>query len=67
MIKINDFGDPYPGEGYVEGILDAALEGQGFHCGHFMKVQNGIMNAYGYVTRTLGAGPGVEDGPDGYQ
>ena len=66
VIKINDFGDPYPGEGYVEGILDAALEGQGFHCGHFMKVQNGIMNAYGYVTRTLGAGPGVEDGPDGH-
>jgi hypothetical protein len=66
VIKIDDFGDPYPGGGYVEGILDAALEGQGFHCGHFMKVQNGIMNAYGYVTRTLGAGPGVEGGPDGH-
>jgi hypothetical protein len=31
-----------------------------------MTVQNGIMNAYGYVTRTLGAGPGVEGGPDGH-
>lgn len=60
VIKINDFGDPYPGGGFAEGILDAALEGQGFHCGHFMKVQNGVMNAYGYVTRCLGAGPGVE-------
>jgi hypothetical protein len=30
-----------------------------------MKVQNGIMNAYGYVTRTLGAGPGVK-GSDGH-
>jgi len=66
VITIDDHGDPYPGSGYVEGILDAALEGQGFHCGHFMKVQNGIMNAYGYVTRTLGAGPGVKDGPDGH-
>ena len=66
VVSIDDHGDPYPGRGYVEGILDAALEGQGFHCGHFMKVQNGIMNAYGYVTRTLGAGPGVKGGPDGH-
>jgi hypothetical protein len=66
VITINDFGDPYPGEGYTEGILDAALKGQGFHCGHFMTVQNGIMNAFGYVTRTLGAGPGVKGGPDGH-
>jgi hypothetical protein len=66
VIKINDFGDPYPGEGYAEGILDAALKGQGYHCGHFMTVQNAIMNAFGYVTRTLGAGPGVKGGPDGH-
>ncbi len=66
IIKIDDFGDPYPGGGFAEGILDAALEGHGFHCGHFMTVQNGIMNAYGYVTRPLGAGPGVSGGPDGH-
>jgi hypothetical protein len=66
VIKINDFGDPYPGGGYAEGILDAALKGQGFHCGHFMTVQNAIMNGFGYVTRTLGAGPGVKGGPDGH-
>jgi hypothetical protein len=66
IISINDYGDPYPGDGFAEGILDAALQGQGFHCGHFMTVQNGIMNAYGYVTRTLGAGPGVKGGPDGH-
>ncbi len=65
-VKIDDFGDPYPGGGEVEGMLDCALEGQGYHCGHFMKIQNGIMNAYGYVTRTLGAGPGVKGGPDGH-
>jgi hypothetical protein len=65
-VKINDTGDPYPGKGYVEGMLDCALEGQGYHCGHFMKIQNGIMNAYGYVTRTLGAGPGVKGGPEGH-
>ena len=68
VIPINDHDDPYPGDGYAEGILDAALEGQGFHCGHFMTVQNALMNAYGYVTRCLGAGPGVkgQDGPDGH-
>ncbi len=66
VIKIDDFGDPYPGDGYAEGILDAALVGYGFHCGHFMTVQNGIMNAYGYVTRPIGAGPGVSGGPDGH-
>ena len=54
------------GNGFVEGILDAALTGEGFHCGHFMHVQNGLMNAYGYVTRTLGAGPGVKGGPEGH-
>ncbi len=66
IIRIEDHGDPYPGGGYAEGILDAALDGTGFHCGHFMKVQNGIMNAYGYVTRTIGAGPGVKGVADGH-
>lgn len=66
IIAINDHGDPYPGSGNAEAILDAALKGQGFHCGHFMIVQNAIMNAFGYVTRTLGAGPGIEGGPDGH-
>ncbi len=68
VIMINDTGDPYPGGGYAEGILDAALNGQGFHCGHFMVVQNGVLNAYGYVTRCLGAGPGVQgqEGSDGH-
>lgn len=66
VIAIDDHGEPYPGKGFTEGILDAALKGHGFHCGHYMTVQNGIMNAYGYVTRTLGAGPGVMGGPDGH-
>ncbi|MEO8416317.1 MAG: hypothetical protein ABI472_21830, partial [Ginsengibacter sp.] len=42
------------------------LKGNGFHCGHYMVVQNAIMNAYGYVARCLGAGPGVPGGPDGH-
>lgn len=66
VIMIEDHSKHYSGEGYAEGILDAALKGEGFHCGHFMKVQNAVMNAYGYVTRTLGAGPGVQGGPDGH-
>lgn len=66
VIQINDFETEYPGEGVAEEILDAALKGQGYHCGHYMIVQNAVMNAYGYVTRCLGAGPGVKGGPDGH-
>lgn len=66
VIDINDFELQYPGEGEVETILDEALKGQGYHCGHYMIVQNAVMNAYGYVTRCLGAGPGVKGGPDGH-
>jgi hypothetical protein len=66
VIKIENSSKHYSGEGYAEGILDAALKGEGFHCGHFMTVQNAVMNAYGYVSRTLGAGPGVKGGPDGH-
>src|SRR5262245_52676356 len=60
-ISINDVG-PYPADGSCESILDHALKGTGYHCGHFMVVQNAIMNAYGYVTRCVGAGPGGVDG-----
>jgi hypothetical protein len=66
IIDISDFEDTYPGEGVAEIILDEALKGQGYHCGHYMVVQNAIMNSYGYVTRCLGAGPGVKGGPDGH-
>ncbi len=65
VMKINDPG-PHPGDGSCESILDYALKGSGYHCGHFMVVQNAIMNAYGYVTRCLGAGPGGQDGADGH-
>ncbi|MBN9385835.1 MAG: DUF4832 domain-containing protein [Chitinophagaceae bacterium] len=64
-IPINDPG-PHPGDGSAESIIDEGLKGNGFHCGHYMVVQNAIMNAYGYVTRCLGAGPGVQGGPDGH-
>ena len=66
VVQISDFEESYPGNDFAEGILDAALEGHGFHCGHYMIVQNAVMNAYGYVTRCLGAGPGVKGGPDGH-
>jgi len=58
QIKIDNAG-PYPGDGSPESILDEALKGHGFHCGHYMAVQNAVMNAYGYVTRCLGAGEGA--------
>lgn len=66
VIQINDFEDEYPGDGYADRIIDAGLKGQGFHCGHYMIVQNAVMNSYGYLTRCLGAGPGVKGGPDGH-
>lgn len=65
-VSINDFGDPYPGADHPAGIIDAAAKGQGFHCGHYMVVQNAVMNAYGYVTRCLGSGPGVKGTNDGH-
>jgi hypothetical protein len=49
---------PTETRGDAFGILDAALEGGGFHCAHFMVVQNAVLNAFGYVTRCLGVGPG---------
>jgi len=64
-IAIDNVG-PYPGCGSPECILDEALKGHGFHCGHDMVVQNAVMNAYGYVTRCLGAGEGSLKGADGF-
>jgi len=66
VVQISDFEESYPGDEFAEGILDAALAGHGCHCGHYMIVQNAVMNSYGYVTRCLGAGPGVKDGPNGH-
>ncbi len=62
-IQIDNVG-PYPGDGSAESILNEGMKGHGFHCGHYMRVQNAIMNAYGYVTRCLGSGPGIQGGPD---
>jgi len=66
VIDIGDFEESYPGDNYADRIVDAGLKGQGFHCGHYMIVQNAVLNSYGYVTRCLGAGPGVKGGPDGH-
>ncbi len=44
-------------------ILDSALAGGVFECTHFSIVQDAVLNSFGYVTRRLGAGPGLkEDG-----
>ncbi len=59
--------NPTETRGDAFGILDAALKGGGFHCGHFMVVQNAVLNAFGYVTRCLGVGPGgTADHPGGH-
>lgn len=64
-ISIDNDG-PHPGCGSPECILDEAIKGSGFHCEHFMLVQNALMNAYGYVTRCLGAGEGTPDFLEGH-
>ncbi|MGC1242611.1 MAG: hypothetical protein WA874_13555 [Chryseosolibacter sp.] len=66
IIRIGDFEPSYPGNDFAENILDEAIKGQGYHCGHYMVVQNAVMNSFGFVTRCLGAGPGVKGGPDGH-
>jgi hypothetical protein len=66
VIRIEDYKPHYSGGGHADRILDAALQGEGFDCGHFMTVQNAIMNAYGYVTRCLGAGAGQKGIRDGH-
>jgi len=65
VVAINDSG-PYPGDGNIEVMLDSALQGHRYTCQHYMVIQNAIMNAFGYVTRTMGAGAGVKGGPDGH-
>jgi hypothetical protein len=42
-------------------ILDAALAGGAFECTHFSIVQHAVLNSFGYVTRRLGAGPGLKE------
>ena len=43
-------------------ILEEGPKGGRYSCGHFMVTQHAVMNAMGYVTRSLGAGAG-EKGP----
>ncbi|MEW6236082.1 MAG: transglutaminase domain-containing protein [Candidatus Omnitrophota bacterium] len=53
----NDHPTPTRGDAFA--ILDAALQGGGFHCAHFSIVQEAVLNSYGYVARRLGCGPGT--------
>jgi len=56
-----DNENPTPTKMDAFSILDAALEGGGFHCTHFSIVQHAVLNSYGYVTRRLGCGPGTRE------
>jgi hypothetical protein len=60
QIAIND-ANPAPARDDAFSILDAARADGGFHCAHFSLVQQAVLNAFGYVTRRLGAGPGLND------
>jgi hypothetical protein len=56
-----DNDNPTPTRGDTFAILDAALNGGKFHCTHFSIVQHAVLNSFGYVTRRLGCGPGLEN------
>lgn len=58
IIKIDDYG-PYAGNGSVESTLDNALKGNGYHCGFYSAVQTAVLNAFGYVTRSILADTGT--------
>ncbi len=59
-IRINN-AHPTPARDDAFSILDAAHKGGGFHCAHFSLVQQGVYTSFGYVTRRLGAGPGLNE------
>lgn len=42
-------------------IMDSALAGGKFHCGHFCIVFNAALNSCGYVSRRTYCGPGTKD------
>ncbi|MEP7259157.1 MAG: transglutaminase domain-containing protein, partial [Flavitalea sp.] len=65
IISIDNIG-PFPGDGSVESILDEAIKGHGFHCAHYMIVQNAIMNGYGYIARCVKADEGANDALEGH-
>jgi hypothetical protein len=57
QMRIHDYNpNACRGDAFV--ILAEARRGEGFDCEHFMKVQEAVMNAYGYVARCLGTGYG---------
>ena len=56
-----DNSNPTQTRGDTFAILDAALKGGKFHCTHFSIVQHAVLNGFGYLTRRLGCGPGLED------
>ena len=60
QIRIED-RHPTQTRGDAFAILDAAQKGGGFHCAHFSIVQHAVLNSFGYVTRRLGCGPGLEE------
>lgn len=60
-IRIEDDNPTRVPRQHAVDILDAARAGGGFHCAHFSIVQHAVLNAYGFVTRRLGAGDGLQE------
>jgi hypothetical protein len=44
-------------------MLEESPKGGAYHCGHFDKMQNAVLNSMGYVTRIVFAGAGEKERP----
>src|SRR3990172_8554800 len=53
-----DHSKPAVGTEDLLAMLDAATAGGAYHCSHFMVAQDAVMNAFGFVCRRIGVGPG---------
>lgn len=58
-----DMSKPAASDTDVMVMLEACPDGGAYHCGHFMRMQQAVLNAMGHVARPMFAGAGAEEGP----
>lgn len=62
----SDQNGPVPNGSNAIDLLTEALSGKEFVCSQYFLVQEAVLNAYGYHTQLLGAGPGIRYVQDGH-
>jgi len=58
-----DRNKPAAGGDDALALLEKCPAGGAYHCGHYMQMQQAVLNAMGHVTRPMFAGAGAEEGP----